>query len=299
MAGEIKSMTDQTWHSNLDFEWICNKSQEWESYRYGRPFLVNAHSVSILVSFAPDDTNNSRISLIEGAFSNSIMPGGNISKPYFVKTKKGWLCIEKYYPSLLEGYNAQAFSLLSISQQSRILLSAANALHTLHNAGLVHGGLDNNSFRMIKASDNNFRTVLSGFAYTDIEEIHATGYPAGYQASEIHNRKAITKKTDVYALGVCFYFLLTNRIPSWSQDGKLLVPSFVDDQYRSLLSAMLKRNPEERVDMMHIISRLKNKGESESSDCIIYYSDRGYQINGREYYNNLLEHNDWLKNTMM
>ena len=276
-------------------EWIRERLPEWLANRNDRPFrdMYKPHE-ELMISFAPADMDEAAPKIIDEAFENSILPGGNLNRPVFCKAEREWLCFEEYYPSLLEGYGSRAFTALNASQQDRTLLSMANALRTLHKAGLVHGSLDNNSFRAVKANDSNFRTVLSGFAFANREGRHTAGYPDGYRAPELQRRHEITAKTDIYALGACFYFFLTNRIPMRNDAGKILLPSFVPKKYRGIVSAMLASDPTARPDLTAIMERIRNGSGDGYADCVVYREEGPCQ-DSREYFDELAKDNRWLK----
>lgn len=280
----------------VDKDWVNSNVSDWTGYRDERPFHVQNGEKHYLISFMGKKDAGSRVKDVLKAFDRCILPGGNVPEPCYFQSNEGWLCIEEYSLSMLEGYNCKAFSLLNAERQERVMLGAARALQTLHWAGLVHGSLDYNSFRVQKAADENFRVILSGFAFTDLADNKIeTGYPRGYQAPEVRFRRNITQKTDVYALGVCFYFWLTNQLPAKNEEGELLVPHSMPKYVCSLISDMLIDDEIGRIDSEKVVDRLKSKFSSDRMRYKIFFQNDRQMENNREYYDTLREQNTWLK----
>ena len=65
--------------------------------------------------------DQSRADLIHQAFEKSVIPGGNLPEPAFLRDGAAWFCAEEDCPSLLDGYGAKAFMGLRPAHRLRSL----------------------------------------------------------------------------------------------------------------------------------------------------------------------------------
>lgn len=212
----------------------------------GCPVLASKTGKLFWLTRCPYDMTLSRAREIKEAFNESILPNGNLDLPLFFKEKGIWYCADVYYSSEMDGYNAKVFSALPAVHRQRIVFGSIYALKTLHEAGLVHGSISPDAFRVHISRDGSFRTRLSKFAYAGTEGRRISGYPDGYAAAECGN-DYISQKTDTFALGVTIYFWLTGKLPQWTEDKRLILPDFVPTGYYPLLGAMLQFDEKDRI----------------------------------------------------
>lgn len=219
-----------------------------------------------VLSPCPEGMNAERASALNDCFARGIIKGGNVAVPEFICEQGCWVCAEQPYPSLLDGYGARFFPLFAPAHRQRILLSAANALRTLHRAGLVHGSLSASALRVAPAGDRSFHVHLTGFAYCcKIGQTSAAGYPVGY-VSPRAGKAAPTPQADIFALGVCFYLWMVGCLPRWDGIGAVLVPNSVPRAYCRLFSAMLRQKGTAYPTLEQILARLGDSGAALSGD---------------------------------
>lgn len=246
--------------------------ENWEDSEVNKLFYATKSGTVYFLSECPQNTPSSRISEIKSEFKKYILDGSNVNAPEYFKNGTRYVCIEPYISSILYGYGAKSFLSLASEHRQRILLGAVNALQTLHWAGLVHGGIGSNCFRVCAAKDGSFRTILAGLAYAGKSSKRKDGYPPGFRAPEMING-AITEKTDIYALGVVFYFWLTRSLPVHGENQKLLIPSCVPGAYGKLLTGLLASDPQKRITLDTAIEILHNPSLTVGSEYIVYYME--------------------------
>ena len=193
--------------------------------------------------------DQSRVNVIHQAFEKSVIPGGNLPEPVFLRDGAAWFCAEEDCPSLLDGYGAKAFMGLRPAHRQRIVFSAANALMTLHAAGLVHGSLQPASFRIQTAGDGSFRAILTDLFFAGPGRKESSiSYPNGYRAPEVASG-VLDRGTDSYAFGACVYFWLTGELPRYGENEQLVLPGSVPKAYHLFLSRLLRRDRKERPEL--------------------------------------------------
>ena len=256
--------------------------EDWEETDTNKLFIATKENSTYFLSMCPQNTPPSRISEINKRFKKEILSGSNVSVPEYMKFGTRYVCVEPYLPSILHGYGARAFLYLEPAHRQRIILGAVNALQTLHWAGLVHGGIHSNCFRVCAAKDSSFRTVLAGLAYAGKPTKRKEGYPEGFEAPEMSGG-TISEKTDIYALGAVIYFWLTRRLPVREADQKLLIPSCIPRTYGSLLAGLLEPDPQKRITLDDAISMLHNPSLREGNNYKVYYMERSREESRIEY----------------
>lgn len=220
----------------------------------GLPETVFRDGKRYVVTVCPADMNQARVDAVTARFRENILPGGSLCAPEYAKSGGVWRCTDRSPASLLDGYDARIFPLLPPMHRQRIALGMIHSLYTLHRAGLCHGSLGPESFRVTVAQDGSFRVFLTGFSCAGPAGSRISRYMPGFNAPET----GISEKTDVYALGATLYFLLCGRIHARGSEQQLLVPDCVPEFYRPLLSAMLCLKPERRPSMQQVVSWAKS-----------------------------------------
>ncbi|NJL06417.1 MAG: serine/threonine protein kinase, partial [Chloroflexaceae bacterium] len=145
----------------------------------------------------------------------------NILQVYDVATDpSGWIYIAEQAlsgPSLRQYLHTTLATGLPFSPAEVILIGqqVAGALHAAHQAGIVHRNVKPEN--IIRDADGRYVLTDFGLAY----QLHATpileqrevvGTPA-YMSPEQAQGLPLTPATDVYALGIVLYELITGRVP--------------------------------------------------------------------------------------
>jgi signal transduction histidine kinase/tetratricopeptide (TPR) repeat protein len=121
------------------------------------------------------------------------------------------------------GYPLSHFTVASLSVEGflQLAIAATQALGMAHQHGLIH--CDIRPDNLILSPDGDIR--LTGFAFAQaIDNLGANALPLAdaslaYLAPELHGRQdQATPQSDLYALGVTFYRLLTGNLPFNASD---------------------------------------------------------------------------------
>lgn len=163
---------------------------------------------------------------------------------------------------------------LEVSAALDIVRQIAQAMAKAHALGLIHGDLKPSN--IMRDEDGNVRILDFGLAtQTDVAATTTMSMidPQGtiaYMASERINGGANTPRTDVYALGVILYELLTGARPFATLQGLPLAaalvqstsaqwdfPAAISPAMRALIEAMTARDPARRPpDMKFLLGTL-------------------------------------------
>jgi eukaryotic-like serine/threonine-protein kinase len=163
------------------------------------------------------------------------------------------------------------------------------ALHAAHEAGVVHRDFKTSNVILVDTGNGNVRVVVTDFGLAhslDLDEFALTrsgeilGTPA-FMAPEQVTGKEITPATDIYALGVVMFELVTGRLPfqgsNWRDVAfkrltesppvpKILVPD-LDDRWSRTILKCLEREPADRfAQVQEIESSLSGETETRLRD---------------------------------
>src|SRR6185436_19103544 len=104
-------------------------------------------------------------------------------------------------------------SRLSAGEATYVGKELCRALAAVHHANLVHR--DIKAQNVMRATDGG-RIILMDFGAGEFQNVPSKGRPHGtplYLAPEVITGGAATVQTDIYALGVLLYYLVTGRFP--------------------------------------------------------------------------------------
>lgn len=120
------------------------------------------------------------------------------------------------------------FSGMSDDEKMLMMKTAAGALSAVHSSGIIHSDLKLKNIIVVKNSRDNFVAKLIDFdsSYPDDEkkyiggdDVYCSTELAQYSNSEDDEEmselvKKISNKTDIFSLGVCFHYYLTQEYPT-------------------------------------------------------------------------------------
>lgn len=149
---------------------------------------------------------------------------------------------------------------------SQVMHRALQAISYLHNLGIWHRDIKLENFLLMDDSVVDPNVVLAdlGFAKHFTPGEYSTdflGTPL-YAAPEIHAKQPYNESVDMWSLGVTMYILLSAVPPFPTDDDYCQMTSIISCQYdfddpvwdevsdeaKDLISWMMKKNPEERID---------------------------------------------------
>lgn len=137
---------------------------------------------------------------------------------------------------------------LSPEAVTQIATDALGALHSAHQAGLLHR--DVKPGNLLRAADGTVKVTDFGVAVAiDQERLTRTGFvigTAGYLAPERRRGEPATVRTDLWALGATLTELLTGHAPGDEASVRTATRSDVPPRLRELLRRLLAEHPDDR-----------------------------------------------------
>lgn len=201
--------------------------------------------------------------MLSDRFSDEARIVASFSHPHIVSVYEVGKIDQFHYLSMdyLQGGDLGGWikSGLELEEAEQIITEIAQALHYAHGKGYVHRDIkpDNILFR----EDNS--AVLTDFGIAQPVSAADSNDPSrmvvgtpSYMSPEQIQGKAIDARSDIYALGIMFYQMLTRELPYRANTYKALVQKhfkepvpklpFKLSRYQSLINNMLAKNPEDR-----------------------------------------------------
>lgn len=178
-----------------------------------------------------------------------------------------------------------------------LLQSIADAIALVHSAGIRHGDIKCENILFVRNGRDVKAVVIDfdhSFLEADVPDGEELGGTPEYCSPEVteygdayadyaytppasrkeedarkleERRKRVTLKSDIYALGVLFYFFLTGQWPSaacppdaeGAGEAKIDREALDETYLGDLIEAMLKTNPDERPDAEAVAESLRQK----------------------------------------
>jgi len=144
-------------------------------------------------------------------------------------------------------------------------------LSEAHHSGVVHGDLKSANIILSQHDDGSLRPVITDFGLASgaNQPTGAFGGTPGYMAPELLRGQKTSKASDVYALGVILYEIVTGRLPFEKQSAESHsirppAPSEVvknlDPRWDAVILQCLSESPAARpTDAAQIIARLEKR----------------------------------------
>jgi hypothetical protein len=193
----------------------------------------------------------------------------NIVQVYDLIMDRGhlWMALEYVEGGNLSSYLKQK-GFLSVEEASRILIPVARGLAHAHNQGIVHRDLKPANILLTgdhvpKISDFGIAKISQSSELTQVGSV--LGSPA-YMSPEQCGGGSVDFRTDIYALGITLYKLLTGKVPFEGDTSTVMArhifeqpPSLseIDDGIPSdvekLISRMLAKSPDDRPSCMNSV----------------------------------------------
>lgn len=228
-------------------------------------------------------------------------PGGNIIIPIeeFIHDHH-YLEVSEFIPGVVpEDEALGVISKLSENERCLIMKTAAGALYSVHGQGIIHSDLKPKNILLVKNASGNVVAKLVDFDGSYFEKgvarplVGTTEYmsPELARAMNCEEKekcdeltRAITKKSDIFSLGLIFHMYLTGELPqainlterlqkrkdkgfaihAWAallQGAQIQIsPKITSPEYRALITDMLNADPTKRPSALDVLNRLKSVG---------------------------------------
>jgi serine/threonine protein kinase/tetratricopeptide (TPR) repeat protein len=158
---------------------------------------------------------------------------------------------------------------LDAGQALNITRQLCAGLSEAHRSGIIHGDLKSSNIILCQNEDGSVRPVITDFGLARGEN-HLSGEVGGtpdYMAPELWRGQKTSKASDVYALGIILYEIVTGRLPfdSTSVDSRLIRPPApstlakgLDPRWDRVVLDCLSESPAARpADAGQVIARLE------------------------------------------
>jgi serine/threonine protein kinase len=139
----------------------------------------------------------------------------------------------------------EAWTTLGLPQRLEIFLGVAGAVAEAHRRGVIHRDLKPSNILVTAGSHPkvlDFGIALESRSVEDIERGLYRGTPAYSSPEQITSPKQISPATDVFALGILMYQLLTDNLPFPQTDPKELFEA-IRNEYPELPKTIEKNVP--------------------------------------------------------
>lgn len=173
-----------------------------------------------------------------------------------------FLITRDYFDGVTLDKLAAAPSGLDLRAFLRIACQLAQALDSVHQSGIVHGGIkphnilvdpETLAIRLVDFISSLDINGVSRFIYDHDFIRHTLAYTSPEQTGRINHRVGFA--SDLYSLGIVLYELLTGRLPFYSEDPLELIHSHLAEEAPSVH----KIRPDIPVMLGNIICKLMNK----------------------------------------
>ncbi len=146
----------------------------------------------------------------------------NAVKLHDLLSVKGQICIvmEYVHGRTLTSYTDSGF-VFNIRQILDIGLQLADALGTVHNAGVIHRDLKSQNVMLLETVNNRFSVKILDFGIakmmdkpnvTNTEDGFVVGSPQFMSPEQCYGNE-IDERADIYAFGILLYSMICNRLP--------------------------------------------------------------------------------------
>lgn len=164
-------------------------------------------------------------------------------------------------PSLSRYLKSKNSQKLPESECKAIVRQILAALGYLHSKNILHRDLKLEN--ILFTDKNTIKIIDLGFSTDSTEPCSIFCGTPNYMAPEILNRRDSTSRTDVWALGVILYHLLTGKPPFYSPNeqelfrkikrGHFSQPTGVSKEARAVLTRTLETAPLKRPTVQHLL----------------------------------------------
>ena len=190
----------------------------------------------------------------------------NIVRIYGASVENG---VRYYAMELVEGKSLEQIldeqKKLSFSRAIHFTVQICEALQEMHSCGVIHRDLKPanlivSSDRKVKLTDFGIAKDTSAFHTQQLTQADHTVGTVAYMSPEQLAGKDLTRRSDIYSLGIVLYQMLTGRLPfkgdtvfeyiNQRMAGAFPLPSKVNPEvpveFDELLRSMLQQDPEDR-----------------------------------------------------
>ena len=198
----------------------------------------------------------------------------NIVKVYdYFRTEESFFFILEYIPNgNLKSFLLNNRNILTQKELKKIMLELSTAILFLHSVGIIHRDLKPDNVLISKKENGEIKVKLIDFGFSKVlgklDYLNEAYGTFSYASPEILNKIPYNFKTDIWSLGVIFYFIIVGIHPFGENEkdlkeihhnilnAKYYIPDFVEPKIKNLIQKCLNLDARKRPKIEDVVKIL-------------------------------------------
>ena len=198
----------------------------------------------------------------------------NIVKVYdYFRTVDCFYFILEYIPNgNLKSFLLNNRNILTQKELKKIMLELSTAILFLHSVGIIHRDLKPDNVLISKKENGEIKVKLIDFGFSKVlgklDYLNEAYGTFSYASPEILNKIPYNFKTDIWSLGVIFYFIIVGIHPFGENEkdlkeihhnilnAKYYIPDFVEPKIKNLIQKCLNLDARKRPKIEDVVKIL-------------------------------------------